>query len=451
MLLIKKFREVLRRFTTNEKLIRNLLWLTGDKILRYLISLVVVVWTARYLGPANNGILSYALTYTSLFGALASFGMGTIALTDLSKQPERVNSILGTAASIMIAGALISLLAQTIVISQIRPGDTLMHTLVLIIGLSYIIRPLHSAVSIYYQAKPDYKPIVITANIAFIAVSLLKVVALSFSCGLNVLAAITSLEIGLLGVILTYYYQKTTSGIGCWQFDKSLFLRYLKHGFPLFMAGIFTDINNRFDIIMIADMHSNQEAGIYSVAVILVQIWYFVPVIIYNAIFPNLAKVSNSNHDLFRKKIQTLYNYMAVLSYAICIPITLFSSVIVNILYGEAYQKSGMVLCMLIWSAAFVNMGIPRNAYIFSLGYYRLQFKITLTSCVINILFNLILIPTYGAFGAAISTLVSYSYASFFSNFFYSEIRENGWMILKSVTNFAYIRSSYREIKNGNQ
>ncbi|MCB0530488.1 MAG: oligosaccharide flippase family protein, partial [Saprospiraceae bacterium] len=76
---LAKVKGLVGRITTNKQLIRNVSWLLGDKILRYSISLVVVVWTARYLGPSNNGVLAYAISFTSLFGALVSFGMGTIA------------------------------------------------------------------------------------------------------------------------------------------------------------------------------------------------------------------------------------------------------------------------------------------------------------------------------------------------------------------------------------
>lgn len=432
---LAKVKGYLSRFSTNEKLVRNLLWLVGDKILRYAISLVVVVWTARYLGPENNGVLSYALAFTSFFGALVSFGMSTIGVTDLSKQPEREHSILGTATAIMSAGVVVSIVLQTILISQIRPGDTLMHTLVLIIGISYLVRPLHSAVSIFYQAKPDYKPIVITSNIAFITVSLLKVVALIYSKDLNTLAAITAFEIVLLCILLTVHYQRTTSGVRLWKVERGLFFEYLKQGFPLFLSGLATDLYMRIDLVMVGDLHSNREAGIYAVAVNMVQIWYFLPVIVYNSVFPDIVRLYGQDIAQFRKKMQKWYNSMALLTYALCLPVTFFAPYIITLLFGEDYRESGYILSMLIWGAAFVNLGVPRNAYIYSYGYYRLQFEINMTSCVLNILLNFLLIPSYGAFGATAATLISYSYASFFSNFVYRRIRENGWMMLKAIYN----------------
>ncbi|MCB9987704.1 MAG: flippase [Rhodospirillales bacterium] len=433
MMFLAKVKGLVGRITTNKQLIRNVSWLLGDKILRYSISLVVVVWTARYLGPSNNGVLAYAISFTSLFGALVSFGMGTIAVTDINKNPEKENAILGTALAVMSAGAIITLALQSIIIFQLRPGDSLMHTLVLVIGISYLFRPLHSAVSIYYQAKPEYKPIVVTSNVAFIVTSLLKVLALANSSSLQVLAAISSFEAILLCLLLTVYYQRTTNGFKQWGIDKNIFSNYLRQGLPLFISTLSSDVYMRIDLVMVGDLHSNYEAGIYSIAVTMVQIWYFLPVVVYNSIFPDLIRLEKSNHELFLQKLQKFYNYMGILSYAICIPVALFSGYIISLLFGAAYKDSGLILSILIWGAALVNFGMPRNAYMFSKGYYTLHLKITITGGIMNILLNLLLIPQMGALGATIATLITYFYTNIVSNFFYKQIKENGHMIFKAM------------------
>ena len=124
---------------------------------------------------------------------------------------------------------------------------------------------------------------------------------------------------------------------------------------------------------------------------------------------------------------------MAILTYFICIPISFFATDLIVIMYGDAYKSAGIVLSMLIWGTTFVNLGLPRNAFMYTKGFYRLQSEITITSCIINIILNIFLIPKYGAIGAAVATLISYSYATFFSNFLYAKIRENGWMMLQAL------------------
>ena len=50
------------------KEIKNAGWLIGGRIFQMLLSLVVGVLTARFLGPQNFGVINYAAAFTSLFG-----------------------------------------------------------------------------------------------------------------------------------------------------------------------------------------------------------------------------------------------------------------------------------------------------------------------------------------------------------------------------------------------
>ena len=45
----------------------NTLWIMMDKVLHMILSLVITSVTARYLGKANYGILSYGLAYVNIF------------------------------------------------------------------------------------------------------------------------------------------------------------------------------------------------------------------------------------------------------------------------------------------------------------------------------------------------------------------------------------------------
>ncbi|MDD3084037.1 MAG: polysaccharide biosynthesis C-terminal domain-containing protein, partial [Candidatus ainarchaeum sp.] len=64
-------------------------------------------------------------------------------------------------------------------------------------------------------------------------------------------------------------------------------------------------------------------------------------------------------------------------------------------------------------------------------------FKITLYSsimgAIINIVANLILIPSYGIIGAAFATILSYFFVAYLSNLFFKETRFLFWVQLKSL------------------
>jgi len=57
------------------KYLKNTSWLFFEKILRMIVGLFVGIWVARYLGPEQFGLFSYAASFVGLFTAFATLGL----------------------------------------------------------------------------------------------------------------------------------------------------------------------------------------------------------------------------------------------------------------------------------------------------------------------------------------------------------------------------------------
>ena len=71
------------------KYFKNTSWLFGEKILRMIVGLFVGIWVARYLGPEQFGLLSYAGAFVGLFTAFATLGLDGIVVRELVKDESR--------------------------------------------------------------------------------------------------------------------------------------------------------------------------------------------------------------------------------------------------------------------------------------------------------------------------------------------------------------------------
>ncbi len=69
-----------------QKVVNNVGWLFFDKIFRMGISLLVGIWVARYLGPAQYGLLNFVIAFLFFFNALATMGVGEIVVRDIVKR-----------------------------------------------------------------------------------------------------------------------------------------------------------------------------------------------------------------------------------------------------------------------------------------------------------------------------------------------------------------------------
>lgn len=94
------------------RILQNIIWQFGDKIIRIGGGLFVGVWLARYLGPAQFGLLSYALALVALFAPLAGLGLNSIVVRDVVNKPELVQSYINTSIVMQLFAALIAFLLR---------------------------------------------------------------------------------------------------------------------------------------------------------------------------------------------------------------------------------------------------------------------------------------------------------------------------------------------------
>jgi O-antigen/teichoic acid export membrane protein len=88
---------------------KNISWMFFARIGSMVISFLATAYTARNLGPTNYGELSYAISFTALFGFIASLGIDQILQRDLIKYPEKRNVYLGSAVTIRVISSLLAI------------------------------------------------------------------------------------------------------------------------------------------------------------------------------------------------------------------------------------------------------------------------------------------------------------------------------------------------------
>jgi PST family polysaccharide transporter len=85
----------------------NIAWIYGDNLLRTGVRVILSVWVARYLGPEQFGLLSYAVALASLFAIFASLELSIAVVRDLVKEQDAAGEILGSAFLLQVLGSLI--------------------------------------------------------------------------------------------------------------------------------------------------------------------------------------------------------------------------------------------------------------------------------------------------------------------------------------------------------
>lgn len=415
-----------------QKILENIAWLFLDKIFRVGVGLFVGVWTARYLGPEQYGVLGYAHALVSLFAIFASLGLDSIIVRDIVNDPDCTRETLGTAFSLKLAGGFFSMLLCLGAIYYLRPGDTVTLYMVGIIAVGTIFQAFFT-IDFWFRSQVEAKFTVYAQNIAFTLVSIAKVIMILNNAPLLAFAWVSTVEIMIGAAGLVAFYKLNGYSMFRWKFSYEK-VRYLFGlSWPLILSGLSISMYMKIDQIMLGQMLGQYEVGIYTSAVRLSEFWNFIPAIMASSLTPAILEAKKANLVLYHHRIQQLFNILAVMAYGLAIPTTFLSHWIVTVLFGPEYSEAGIVLTIYIWSAVFMFQGVARGVWIINEDMMKFSMVNSIIGLFINVVLNYYLIPRYGLIGPAVATVVSQLLVSVASSFFYSKTIMIGKMQMKAL------------------
>ena len=414
------------------KYFKNTSWLFGEKILRMVVGLFVGIWVARYLGPEQFGLFSYAQSFVGLFSAIATLGLDGIVVRELVKDESRRDELMGTAFWLELMGAFAVLIILGFAVG-FTSNDTDTNILVFIIASATIFQSFN-VVDMYFQSKVMSKFVVYANIISLLFSSLVKIVLILMHAPLVAFAWVVLFDSFILACGYLYFYIKNNStfNIQHLKFRREVAISLLKDSWPLILSGIVISIYMKIDQVMIKEMLDSEAVGNYAAAVRLSEAWYFIPMVISSSLFPAIVNAKKQSEALYYARLQKLYNLMVWMAIAIALPMTFLSDWVVNLLYGEQYSQAGGVLMIHIWAGVFVFLGVASGKWFVAENLQNYAFYRTLSGALLNVVLNIILIPRYGIIGAAIATLISQAMAAYVFDVFISRTRRMFWMKTKA-------------------
>jgi O-antigen/teichoic acid export membrane protein len=201
----------------------------------------------------------------------------------------------------------------------------------------------------------------------------------------------------------------------------------------MILASSFAVVYLKIDQVMLGQMVSQSEVGIYSTAVKVSEAWYFVPVVISMSAFPFLVQGKAAGEAVCRKRFQQLYDSLAWISLGVAVIMTFAAHFAVVLIFGEQYARAGTILAILTWAGVFFFLREALGRWFITENLLIFSFITNGIGAVVNVALNIILIPRYAGIGAAIATVVSYASAGVLACFIHPRTRDAGWMMLKAL------------------
>lgn len=422
----------------------NTSWIVGERILRMIVSFLVTIVVARYLGPKNFGILAYATSLTAVFASIGHMGLSGLVVREIVKYPDEKEQTLGTVAILKVVGSCAAIVAILFYLLLFENFGSLEFWILLVVSLTIFFKPFE-IFDFWFQSHLQAKYTAISRSCSLFLFSGFRLVLVLLSSPLLFFAFSNVLQAVLMSCfLLLFYRKKSQSSPLYWNFSFNKAKEFLSKSWIVFLGSMFAAIYLKIDQVMIKWYLGMHDVGVYAISASLSEYWYFVPAAIVTSFFPKLIELKEQKLDKYNERFQQLFDLLFMLAFLVAIFVSGFSEPIIKTFYGEKYIESITILTIHIWSALFIFMRaafsrwiLIEDALIFSLitqGFGAIS----------NVGFNLLLIPHYGGVGAAMATLLSYSIASYFSLFFYKKSRPVFWMMTRAV--LSPIRYPYRYV-----
>lgn len=409
----------------------NTVWQIFEKIVRLCLALISGILIARYLQPERYGVYNYAIAFTSFFATVSNLGSNQILVKDLVQEPEHHQEIVSTAIALrLFSGIFLSALASGL--SFIFIEDKTVQILVIIFSFQIIFRA-SEAIEFFFHSRMDFRWIAYSRSLAAGIATFLLVLAIIKDQSIFVLAVASSVEFLASLLFLSVIYTKQNQFFSLAHISFGRLKRTLRDSWPLIFSGIAITVYMRVDQLMISSMSGNAELGLYSAVVRLTEAFCLIPLAFIQSTFPKLIRLKEEGEQEFYSALQNLYNKVSLMGYASVLFVFLFSKELLGILYGDTYVKAAPIFSLLIWSVVFMTLGTARGSFMVTMNLTGLYLKTVAIASIINIALNYMLIPAYGAFGAAAATVVSYWFAVHGACFLFRPLRKTGNMLTKSL------------------
>ena len=269
--------------------------------------------------------------------------------------------------------------------------------------------PLNKVLLAYLNGLRKIKAFSALQGLRYLTV-MVVVTLVSITAAPIVYATFAFLIAEALTVFFSCLYLYRGSLTGLLSFSSLWAVKHLKFGTKSLMAGMFTEINTRVDVLMIGFFLTEHATGVYSFAAMLVDGLYHVLAMIRINFNPILVGILRDG-DWSKAKILRAQSQKYVLPILIVLSIVLICAYDVLATYimpGKSLLEGLPSLVILLFGLNLIAIFVPFDNLLVISGHPGYQTIQQFVMVISNIIAAVLFVPVIGIEGAAIGTVISY-------------------------------------------
>lgn len=387
------------------------IYITGSGFSQFLSLLFTLVLMQR-LSIAEYGQYNLVVSLVAIFAFIMDGGLTSYILKEFNRRKfdfesfsdDRHKFIINVFSYQLVTTAILSLIYILLVFLTV---DIEHWKSFLVFGLFTLLLGVFTPVFALLVANGERKIIVIKD----ISTALLRlfIVLIGFNQGFNVAFIYwTPIAAVLIAFILLIYFLKK------WDFKVELFKNDFLGDFsvifrsviPFLLLAFVNILYNKIDFFMLNELSTINQVAFYAGATIFVYPFMFISAAASSAILPFYAKREDNNKNN-RKDEQKIFAFMLLIGTIVSFSLFLSSDFLYSNLFDGKYQSSSDVYSILVWYLLIVFGYTSVSNSLIASGKIKVLIYMNVLMLILNVILNFILIPNYGAQGAALATVFS--------------------------------------------
>jgi len=384
-----------------QTVITNFISLSGGELLSKGIAFITTIYLARVISPEGFGILGYTTAFVSYFLLFIDFGFDIISVKRIANNNSIISKYVNNIISFRILLATIIFAILSLVVFFLNE-ILIIKIALLLTGLNLFVQAFTTEFVFQATEKIKYLSVkVVIKNVIILILVLLFVRNISdvlLVVGISVFANF------VMNFWLLNRYAKIFEKFN-WMIERQFLTALFKESFPLIISSFMIIIYYNLDMVMLGNIKSQADVGIYNAAYKIFMIGLIPLATIVKIFLPSLSKVKDV--ELLKRTIRK-YGLMMLTSGVLIASVIYFSAAqSVSIIFGDDYIGAVSPLMILALNILVISVNVLFGNPLTVWGKQKVYAIAITFGAVANIILNILLIPKYSYNGAAIATLLS--------------------------------------------
>jgi O-antigen/teichoic acid export membrane protein len=383
--------------------IKNTVYIFAGRVFNAVFLFLLTLVVSRQLGPAPFGVYSLLTTIVIAANCFSNFGFDVWMVREVTKEPSQAKNYLSNILGLKIATSLVTIFGVLLFFQATNLPSTTIN-LLWIISISLLFNSLSQSLWSYGNCFKQF----IYHSVLWAISNLIKAVL-----GISLVLLYQELEPLIWGLVigeaitlvLSFCVIRYKFGAFVPEFRLSIWKDYLVRSAPIALGMIFSVLYFRLDIVMLQLMTDEKVVGYYSAAYKLFELSIVFPTSIMLVLFPTLVEEYHSDHSQFKKSSKKAFGMFSLVGGSFALILWGFSSWIITFIFGDDFFPSIIVLKILSGAIFLFFLNFLLANILISSGRETINTWNLVGATVLNIILNWVLIPQYGAIGAAWSTM----------------------------------------------